>query len=76
MEVRRIILKRTMLSVAELIVKSVDKALMPASVAVIVGNLLRTSHRKEVRLEVMLSLVLIHRMQQQPSILRGTRSTP
>ena len=59
-----------------LIVKSADGALMPISVTVRAGTWLRTAHRKEVRMEVMLRLGLIHRMQRQSSILRGTNSTP
>ena len=76
MEVRCSVLKRTVLSVAMLIVESADRVLMPALVAVKVGTWLETADRTEVRLEVMLSLCLIHRVQQPPSLLRGTDSMP
>ena len=66
----------TVLSVSLFIVESADREPMSASVAVRAGIWLRTAHRKEVGLEVMLSLVLIYRMQQKPSLLRGTGSTP
>ena len=59
--------ERTILSVAVLTVESADRALMPTSVAVRAGTWLRTAHRTGIRIEVMLSLVLIHRVQQQPS---------
>ena len=55
---------------AVLTMESADRALMPASVAVTVGTWLRITHRNEVRLEVMLSLGLIHRMKQHPILLR------
>ena len=74
MEVRCNVQKRPMLNVAELTVESADRALMPASVVVRVDTWSETVHRTEVRLEVMLSLGLSHRVQQQPSLLRGTNS--
>ena len=43
MEVRRSIPERTALSVATLIVESGDRALVPASVAVIVDTMLETA---------------------------------
>ena len=73
-EVRCSVLRRTVLSVAELTVESADRALMPASVVVRVDTWSETLHRTEVRLEVMLSLGLSHRVQQQPNLLRGTNS--
>ena len=65
-----------MLSVAVFTVKSADRAVMPASVVVRVGTWLEIVHRTEVRLEVMLSLGLTHRVQQQPSLPRVTDSMP
>ena len=62
MEVICSIPERIVLSVAVLTVESANRALMLASVTVRVGTLLRTSHRREVILEIMLSLGLIHRM--------------
>ena len=59
-----------MLIVVVLTMESADRALMPTSVTVREGTWLRTAHRNEVRLEVMLSLGLIHRMQQLSSFLR------
>ena len=76
MEVRYSVLRKIVLSVAELTVESADMALMPASVAIRVGTWLETSHRTEVRLGAMLSLGLIHRVQQQPSLLIGIDFTP
>ena len=73
MEVRCSVPKKT---VVVLTVESADRLQMSVSVALRVGIWLETSHRKEVRLEVMLSLGLIHRVQQQPSNLRGTSSMP
>ena len=58
---------RTVLSVVVLTVKTSDRKLIPTSVAVRAGTWLRTAHRTGIRIEVMLSLVLIHRVQQQPS---------
>ena len=75
-EVRCSVLRRTVLSVAKLTVESANRALMPASVVVRVDTWSETVHRIEVRLEVMLSLDLTHRVQQQPSLPRGTNSTP
>ena len=53
MEVRCSVLEINVLCVVMLIVESVDKELMPASVAVRAGTWLRTTHRNEVRMEVM-----------------------
>ena len=64
MEVRCNVLERTVLSVVVLTVESSDRALMPASVPVRVGLWLESAHRIEVRLEVILILGLIHRVQQ------------
>ena len=75
-EVRCSIPKTTVLSVAVLIVESADRALMRVSVAIRVVILLETAHWTEVRLEVMLNLGLIHRLKQQPSLLRGTSFMP
>ena len=75
-EVRCCILEKIVLSVVVLTVDSAYRALMPTSVAVRAGIWLRTTQRKEVRLEVILSLGIIHRMQQQSSLIRGTGSTP
>ena len=58
-------------SVALITVESADRELMPALVAEITGTWSRTAHRTGVRLEVMLSLGLIHMVQQQSSLLRG-----
>ncbi|XP_019070255.1 uncharacterized mitochondrial protein AtMg00860-like [Solanum lycopersicum] len=55
-----------------LTVESADKALMTASVVVRSGTQLTSAIRKEVRLDVTLSLGLIRRMQQQQRLLRGT----
>ena len=74
MEERCSVLSRIVLSVAELTAESEDRVIMLASVAVRVGTWLETPHRPEVRMEVMLSLGQIHRVQQQPSLLRGTCS--
>ena len=68
--------KTTVLSVAVLTIESVDRTLMLASVAVRLGTWLETAHRIEVRLEVMLILCLIHRVQHQLSLLRGSDSMP
>ena len=76
MKVRCSIPKTTVLSVVVLIVESADRALMPVLVVVRVGIWLETAHKIEVRLEVMLSLGLIHRVQQHSSLLRGTSSMP
>ena len=76
MEVRCCVPKRTVLSAVVLTVESVDRALMPVSVAARVGIWLETTHRKEVRQKIMLNLVLIHRVQQQPSLIRGTSFMP
>ena len=67
---------RTILSVSDLTVKSADKALMRASITVRVGTWLEIAHRTEVRLELMLNLGLIHRVQQQPSLVGGRSSMP
>ena len=75
-EVRCSVPKRIVLSVAVLTVESADRALMPVSVAVRVGIWLKTSHRTKVRLEVILSLDLINRVQQQARLLRGTSFMP
>ena len=72
MEVRCSVPKRIVLSVAVLTVESADRALMPESIAVRVGTLLETACRTEVMLEVIVSLSLIHRVQQQLSLLGGT----
>ena len=63
MEVRCSIPERTILCVEMLTVESADRALMTVSIEIIAGTWLRTAHRKEVKLEVMLSLGLIHMMQ-------------
>ena len=76
MEVIRNFLQRTVLSLVVLTVESADRALMPAAIVVRAGTWLRTSHGIGVRLEIMLSLGLIHRVLQQPSLLRGTGSMP
>ena len=55
---------------------SADKVVMSTSVAVRANTWLRTAYRKEVCLEVMLSLGLIHRMQENLSLLRGIGSNP
>ena len=60
MEVRYSVLRKIVLSVAELTVESADMALMPASVVVRVDTWSETVHRTEVRLEVMLILGLTH----------------
>ena len=64
MEVRYSVQRRTVLSVAELTVESADRALMPSLVVVRVGTWSEIVHKTEVRLEVMLSLGQIHRVQQ------------
>ena len=64
MEVRYSVPKRTVLSVAMLTVECADRELMPVLVAVRVSIWLETSQRIDVRLEVMLNLGLIHRVQQ------------
>ena len=64
MEVRCSVQRRLVLSVAELTVENADRALMPALVVVRVDTWSETVPRAEVRLEVMLSLGLPHRVQQ------------
>ena len=68
--------KKRVPSVAVINVESADKALMPSSVAERLGTWSRTANRTRIRLEVMLSLGRIHRVKQQPILLRGTGSTP
>ena len=58
MEVRCSVLRRIVLSMAELTVESADRALIPASVVVRVDTWSDTVHKTEVRLKVMLNLVL------------------
>ena len=72
MEVKCSIPERTGLSVVVLIMESADRTLMPTSVAVRAGIWLRIAHRTGVSVEVMLILGLIHRVQELPSLLRGT----
>ena len=74
-EMRFSVLKRTVLSVAVLTIDTAYRALISALVAVRVSTLLRTANRKEVRLDVMLSLGIIHRMQPLSCLLRGIAST-
>ena len=76
MEVTCSVPEGTVLSVAMLTVESADKALMTASVVVRSGTQLTSAIRKEVRLDVTLSLGLIRRMQQQQRLLRGTGTRP
>ena len=76
MEVMCSIPERSVLSVTVLTGESADRALMPVSVVVRVSIWLEIDHRTEVRMEVMLSLGLIHRVRQQPSLLKGTSSIP
>ena len=59
---RCIVLRRTVLSVVELTIESADRALMPASVVVKVYTWSKTIHRTKVRLELILSLGLTHRV--------------
>ena len=75
-EVRCSVLRRTVLSVAELTVESADRALLPAMVVVRVDTWSETVHKTKVRLEVMLSLGLTLRVQLQSSLPRGTDSMP
>ena len=58
------VLRRIVLCVVKLKVESIDRELMPALVVVSVGKLSETMNRTEVRLEAMLSLGQIHRVQQ------------
>ena len=74
MEVRYSVQKSTIISVVVLTMESAEIALIPALVAVRVGIWLDSAHITEVRLEVMLSLGLNHRVQKQPSLIRGTSS--
>ena len=76
MEVRCNILRKSALSVAEIIVESAYRELMPALVVLRVDTWLETVHRTEVMLDVMLSLGLNHRVKQQPNLPRGTNSMP
>ena len=76
MEVRCSVTERTVLSVVVLGVERIYMVLIPSSIDVREGTWLRSTHIKEVKLEVMLHLGLIHRVQQQPSNLRGTSSMP
>ena len=76
MEVRGSIPERTILCVEMLTVESADRALMTVSIEIIAGTWLRTAHRTAVRLEVMLILGPIHRVQLHPVLPRGTNSTP
>ena len=68
--------KITLLSFVVLTVGSVDRALKPTLVVVRMVIWLRTTYSTGVRLEVILNLVLIHMVQQQSSLLRGTGSSP
>ena len=61
---RSIIPKRTVLSVVVLIVENSDRTQMLVLVVLRVGTWLETGHLTKVRLEVMLSEGLIHRMHQ------------
>ena len=61
-EVRCRLPKRTVLSMAVLIVGSANKALMPVFVAARVGIWFETANRTEVKFKVMLNLGLIHRV--------------
>ena len=54
-EVRCSVPRRTVLSVSLLTVESAERALMTVSVAIKVGIWLETTHRTEVRLEVLLA---------------------
>ena len=76
MEVRFSVLRRIVLSVADLIVESAARAQMVASFVVRVDTWSKIFHRIEVWLEVMLSLSLTHRVQQQPSLPKGINSVP
>ena len=57
-------------------VESANRELMPSSVVVRAGIWLKSAHTTGINLEVMLSLGLIHRVDQNLSLLRGTGSTP
>ena len=76
MEVRCSVQRRLVLSVAELTLENADRALMPALVVVRVDTLSEIVPRTEVRLGVMLSLGLHHRVKQQSSLPRGTDFMP
>ena len=58
------------------IMESKDRAVMPVFVAVRVGIWLESAHITKVRVEVMLSLGLINRVQHHPNLLRDTSSMP
>ena len=76
MEVRCSAQGRLVLSAAELTLGNAGRALMPALVVVRVDTWSEIVPRTEVRLGVMLSLGLPHRVQQQPSLPRGTHFMP
>ena len=76
MEVIYSVQRRIVLSVSELIVESADMSKMPDSVVVRVDTWSDTVLRIKVRLEVMLSLGLTHKVQQQSSLQRGTDFMP
>ena len=76
MEVMCSVRERTVPSVIVLTVKSENRALMLSLDVVRTGTLSRSAHRTGIRLEVILSLGLIHRVKQQSSPLRGTGSMP
>ena len=76
MEVRCSVQRRLVLSGAELTLENADRALMSALVVVRVDTWSEIVPRTEVRLGVMLSLGLPHRVQQQPSLPRGTDFMP
>ena len=74
MEVGCSALDRTVLSVVVLTVESADMAYCGCDKSGHMVNYCR--YKKEVKMEVMLILGLIHRMQKQSSLLRGICSTP
>ena len=76
MEVMCSVIERTMPSVAVLRVESEYRALMPELFVEGRGTWSRCANRTGVKMEVMLNLGIIIGIQQQPSLLRGTFSTP
>ena len=76
MNVVRSVPERIVPSVVVLTVESAERARMSASIEKRTVTWSRTTHKTRVRLEVMLSLGLIHRVKQQSSLLGETSSVP
>ena len=70
------VIRKSVLSEAELTVESADRALMPITIVVRADTWSESVHRTKVRLDVMLGLGLTLRVHQQPNLQRGTDSMP